>query len=322
MNAEPNEGPTPVPLHPYWDPPPGGGFQPLWGKPRLIAEVCSNHNRDLARCEQLIESAAELGCSGVKFQQFRVRELFSPEALKHAPRLREREEWELPEEYNRELAAHAHEHGITFASTPFYLRAVEVLEPWVDFFKVASYQILWEDLLREVAGTGKPVVLATGMANLDEVRAAVSVLRESGCEDLMLLHCVSSYPADPAEAFLKVIPLLRSEFGLPVGWSDHTREIGVVLQAIHRFDANMIEFHFDLDGRGAESEMGHCWLPRDVWYLLQELRFDLHNYEADGFAIKEPRPSEAIERTWRTDPRDGLRPLLATREALGLEDRD
>jgi len=294
---------------------------------RLVAEVSSNHHSDLERCLAFVDAAAELGCDAVKFQQFRVRELFAPEALAAHRHLLEREAWELPEAFNADLAARARERGIAFASTPFYMDAIGLLEPLVDFFKVASYQVLWLDLLREVGRTGKPVVLATGMASGEEVDAAVEALRGSGAGALTLLHCVSCYPTPPEEANLAAIRTLRERHDVPVGWSDHTVSIDVVARAVERFGAEMVEFHFDLDGAGEEYGGGHCWLPADVERLQVRLEAGeravmppvmppVGAHPADGAGLKEPRPIEATERIWRSDPVDGLRPLAALREIL------
>jgi len=286
---------------------------------RLVAEVSSNHHGDLERCLRFVDVASECGASAVKFQQFKIDKLFAPEALERNAKLRERRSWELPEPFNRELATRARERGIEFASTPFYLEAVSLLEPWVDFFKIASYQLLWHGLLREVASAARPVVLATGMADLDEVRRAVDVLGDAGCTELTLLHCVSLYPTPAAEANLAAIDTLRRTLGVSVGWSDHTVDEDVVVRAVRRFDACMVELHLDLDGRGEEFGAGHCWLPGDVQALVA--RLDGHEvladtHPADGDGRKAPRPAEAHERAWRSDPSDGLRPLRSVRLEL------
>lgn len=291
---------------------------------RFVAEVSSNHARDLERALAFVDSAAAIGCRAVKFQQFRVRELFAPEALAAHPHLLERQRWELPAAFNGELAARAHEKGIAFASTPFYRAAVDELAPHVDFFKIASYQILWREILTDVARTGKPVVLATGMATMDEVRAAVAVLRENGCGDLTLLHCVSLYPTPADQANLAAIETLARAFDCPVGWSDHTRDPAVVERAVRRFGATMVEFHYDLDGRGDEFAGRHCWLPGEIAWLIEQLRRPgvadrRRTLAMDGDGRREPRESEALERSWRTDPSDGLRPLVATRRAFAHE---
>ena len=287
-------------------------------KPRFVAEVSSNHGADLERSLDFVDTAARVGCDAVKFQQFRIEELFSPEALIHAPELLERKAWELPESFNRDLAERAKAKGLLFSSTPFYMTAVELLEPFVDFYKIASYQILWHDLLREVGRTGKPVLLATGMADLDEVRAAVAALRDAGAGELTLLHCVSSYPTPPEDANLRAIETMRDELGLDVGWSDHTVRPEVVRRAVGRFGASWVELHLDLDGNGDEYAGGHCWLPKDLALLIATIgssaRTGATEHVADGDGKKEPQPCELVERRWRTDPSDGLRPLLEERQ--------
>lgn len=276
----------------------------------FIAEVSSNHARDLERCLRFIDVAAYSGCSSVKFQLFRVHELFAPEAFVAKPHLRLRQDWELPVEFLPALAERCHLRNVQFSCTPFYLEAVEQLAPYVDFFKVASYELLWDDLLAACAATGKPVVLSTGMATLEEIAHAVSVLRAHGCAAPTLLHCTSAYPTPAHDANLAAIDTLRSQTGCEVGWSDHTVSPGVLHRAIHRWGARMIEFHLDLDGQGQEYATGHCWLPEQIAAVVQETRQAL---AADGDGRKMPVPSELYDRDWRADPQDGLRPLRATR---------
>lgn len=289
------------------------------GAVRFVAEVSSNHGRSLERSLAFIDAAAAVGFDAVKFQLFRVRELFAPEVLARSESHRAREAWELPELFLPALSARARECGIGFGCTPFHLGAVEVLRGSVDFLKVASYELLWDDLLVACAKTGLPVVLSTGMATADEVAHAGSVLADAGCRDLTLLHCVSAYPTPPDHANLAAIETLRSlaptRPGLVVrsGWSDHSADPAVVLRAIHRFGAEMIEMHFDLDGYGAEFPPGHCWLPSKV---AETIRLARVGAAADGDGRKLPAPDEWEERGWRADPSDGLRPLLATRKEL------
>src|SRR5258708_21906396 len=230
----------------------------------FVAEVSSNHHRDLDRCLAFIDAAADIGSDAVKFQLFRIAELFAPEALAHKPELRDREAWELPVEFLPALAARCRLRGIRFGCTPFYLDAVGTLAPYVDFFKVASYELLWTELLQRCAATGKPVVLATGMATLDEVTRAARVLREAGCRDLTLLHCVSGYPAPVLECNLSAIKTIADATACAVGWSDHSVSPAVIYRAIHRWGAPMIEYHLDLDGTGDEFATGHCWLPEQM----------------------------------------------------------
>lgn len=285
----------------------------MTARPRFFAEVSSNHHRDLQRCLRFIETAARIGCTGVKFQLFKVRELFAAEILAQRPELMERQNWELPVEFLPRLASACAEVGLEFGCTPFYLGAVDELRPYVDFYKVASYELLWNDLLRACGATGKPVILATGMATLAEVREAVHTLRRAGCRDLTLLHCVSGYPAPVAECNLSAIKTLRDNFDCEVGWSDHSANEGVVYAATLRWGASAVEFHLDLDGTGDEFKTGHCWLPDDISSVIRGVEDGLR---AEGSGEKAPVPAELFDRNWRADPSDGLRPLAKTRQGL------
>jgi sialic acid synthase SpsE len=277
----------------------------------FIAEVSSNHYRDLDRCYAFIDSAAKAGCQAVKFQLFRVDQLFAPEILEKSEAHRRRKDWELPVEFLPKLAARCKEQQVEFSCTPFYLNAVGELEPYVDFYKIASYELLWDDLLGACALSGKPVILSTGMATISEIEHAVDVLRASGCEHPTLLHCTSAYPTPYAEANLSAIETIREATGCDVGWSDHTVEPGVIHRAIHRWGAKAIEFHLDLDGQGEEFATGHCWLPDQISAVIRDVERALG---ADGNGIKEPTPSELPDREWRADPVDGLRPLKSIRK--------
>lgn len=286
---------------------------------KFIAEVSSNHNRDLDRCLEFISTAARIGCDAVKFQLFRVEKLFAPEARLAHPHLQEREGWELPPEYLPRLARHSRTCGIEFACTPFHLEAVDQLEPWVDFFKIASYELLWHDLASRCAATGKPLVLSTGMATVEEIDDAIAAIREAGGSDLTLLHCVSGYPVPPEQCNLAAIDTLRTRYpGCNVGWSDHSVSPGVVYRAVHGHGASMVEFHLDLEGEGEEYEIGHCWLPNAMAQVIETVRLGLN---ARGTGDKVPTDAELPDRPWRADPSDGLRPLLDTRRALRTEER-
>jgi N-acetylneuraminate synthase len=277
---------------------------------KFIAEVSSNHSRNLDRALMFIDVAASAGCDAVKFQLFRIDQLFASEILEKSELHRKRKEWELPLEFIPKLAKRCCERGIEFSCTPFYLDAVAELEAHVAFYKIASYELLWDELLASCARTGKPVILSTGMATVDEIKHAVEVLHQNGCQAPVLLHCTSAYPTPYAEANLAAIETLRHETGCEVGWSDHTVEPAVIHRAIHRWDARVIEFHLDLDGKGEEYESGHCWLPDQIAAVIRDVK---KGFEADGNGIKEPVPSELSDRMWRADPSDGLRPMKAVR---------
>lgn len=288
--------------------------------PLFIAEISSNHNGDLNRCKETIDAIAEAGCDGVKFQLFKISELFSKEALAAKPELGKRVEWELKEELIPELANYTRKKGMLFSCTPFYLEAVDVLEPHVDFYKIASYELLWKDLFKKCAATGKPLVFSIGMTTEQEIASVFDTLRDTPVKEILVLHCNSAYPTPVTDTHLSIINTLRTKFGnylpgkqIEFGWSDHTVRDAVMLSSVLKYDSKMIEFHIDLDGKGYEFAAGHCWLPgqiKNVISMLKEARI------ADGQPQIGPTQSELIEREWRADPSDGLRPLLATRKSL------
>lgn len=283
---------------------------------RFIAEVSSNHHRDLGRSLAFVDRAASIGCDGVKFQLFRIDSLFAPEILAKSAVHRARRDWELPESFLAPIAERCRAHGIEFGCTPFYLEAVAALAPHVDFLKVASYELLWDDLLVACAQTGRPLVLSTGMATLAEVVHAVETIDAAGGRDLTLLHCVSGYPAPAREANLRAIDTLAglaragSPMRLRAGWSDHTVSPAVLARAVHAHPTALVEFHLDLEGEGDEFKTGHCWLPEAIEAAIAEIRIGL---EADGDGRKQPSSVERAERAWRADPLDGLRPLRPLR---------
>jgi len=277
---------------------------------KFIAEASSNHSQDLSRALAFVDAAADCGCDAVKFQLFRIAELFAPEILARSAKHRARVKWELPVAHLAPLAERARERKIEFSCTPFYLAAVEELEPFVAFYKIASYELLWHGLLEACAATGKPVIISTGMATMPEIKAAVTTLKRARCGDITVLHCVSAYPAPPEEANLSAIAAIRNEARVPAGWSDHTRSPAVIERAVHRWGASAVEFHLDLDGTGAEYEAGHCWLPQEIAPVIARIR---EGERADGAGFKEPVAAELSDREWRADPSDGLRPLRHVR---------
>lgn len=280
----------------------------------LIAELGSNHNGDFGRACALVDAAAECGFTAVKLQLYRPEALFCAEALARDPALREKPllsvDWLDP------LIDRAHANGLKIGVTPFDLGAVDVLSSrQVDFIKIASYSLLHTKLIAAVGLLRKPVMISTGMSTQAELERAMNTLLASYVPPVVtLLHCTSSYPTDPIEADLNRIVHLNSIADLwnrvvgPVGYSDHTRDADVVCAAVHVHGARVVELHFDLDGEGDEARHGHCWLPEHV--------DDLHYKLAKVGKALAPRVSRTddAERVWRTDPRDGLRPMMSLRE--------
>lgn len=276
----------------------------------FIAEISSNHNQSLERCLDFVKSASQSGFDAVKFQAFKIEELFAPEILSKSATHRNRKEWEFPLEYLARIKEECDKFNIKLGMTPFYIDAVSLCDPYVDFFKVASYELTWLDLIKSVAATGKPVIMSTGMATVEEVEAAVNAANSAGVFELEILHCVSNYPAAIESLNLSAIKTLRDRFRVDVGWSDHTNSDYAVLASVLKWGAKTVEMHIDLDGDGEEFGPGHCWLPQDASRVINICR---QAQRASGDGIKLPSQSEMEEREWRADPLDGLRPFRRLR---------
>jgi N-acetylneuraminate synthase/N,N'-diacetyllegionaminate synthase len=223
----------------------------------VIAEAGVNHNGDLVLARKLIAAAAAAGADAVKFQTFkadRVAAVTAPLAAYQkanltaaSSQLELLRQLELPPAAHEELQAVAREHDLLFLSTPFDESSVDLLDTLdVPAFKVPSGEVTNWPLLRHVASKGKPVILSTGMSDLQEVAAAVDVLRRSGCAELIVLHCVSNYPANPSHVNLRAMAAIRNRCDVPVGYSDHTPGVEVALAAV-ALGACVIEKHFTLD---------------------------------------------------------------------------
>tara|TARA_B100000925_G_C21904083_1_gene428478 strand:+ start:71 stop:946 length:876 start_codon:yes stop_codon:yes gene_type:complete len=279
----------------------------------FISEVSSNHSQDIERALKFIDQSALVGCDAVKFQLFKIDKLFSKEVFQNNPETLNRKKWELPLKFLPILSKRCEVKNIQFSCTPFYLEAVNELKEYVHFFKIASYELLWDELLAACAKTKKPIILSTGMATIDEIEHAVNVIKKNGCNNLTILHCTSAYPTPYHEANLAAIETLQKKFKCSVGWSDHTVNPGVINRAINKWGAEVIEFHMDLEGEGDEFSSGHCWLPVQIGQVIKQVKEGLM---ADGDGIKKPVEAELSDRSWRADPSDGLRPLKIIRKTL------
>ena len=224
-----------------------------------IAEMSGNHNGDLDRALRIVDAVATTGASALKIQTYTADTLTIDS---DAPAFQVAgdhglwggrnlyslyEEAHTPWEWHAEIFNRAKSHGLVPFSTPFDPTSIEFLENLgVELYKTASAEIVDLPLLREIARTGKPVIVSTGMATLSEIDAAVNAMRGAGCTELILLACTAAYPAEPAEARLGNINVLREAFGLPVGLSDHTLGVGVSIAAA-ALGAVVIEKHLTLD---------------------------------------------------------------------------
>jgi N-acetylneuraminate synthase len=266
----------------------------------VIAEAGVNHNGSLKLALKLVEAAAEAGAEAVKFQTFRAEELASPLAPKAAYQEettgREQSQLEMlkalelaPEDYAA-LAARCRELGLIFLSTPFDVASADLLAGLgMAAFKIPSGEITNLPLLAHLGAKGRPVILSTGMSTLAEVGVAVTALQAAGCRELALLHCLSNYPADPAQVNLRAMDALAQAFGLPVGYSDHTLGLAVPLAAV-ALGACIIEKHFTLDRGLPGPDHRASATPAELAALVRGARVV---EAALGHGRKEPARDEA-----------------------------
>lgn len=232
-----------------------GPFLQLRQSAYIIAEISANHNGSLDAALELVRLAKECGADAVKIQTY-TADTLTLDCDNEYFRISGGTLWDgmtlyklyqqayTPWEWHAAIFAEAREVGIDCFSTPFDETAVDFLEQFdPPCHKIASFELVHDPLLRKVAATGRPVILSTGMATLEEIAHAVEVLKEAGCREFALLKCTSSYPAPPAEANLARIAHMAAAFGCPAGLSDHTLGIAVPVAAV-ALGAAIIEKHF------------------------------------------------------------------------------
>lgn len=269
----------------------------------IIAEAGVNHNGDMDMARRLVDVAAQAGADAVKFQTFKSEKLVSLSTPKAGYQLQTTDatetqgemlrKLELPPEDHMGLQAHCKEAGLLFISTPFDEDSADFLaELDVPAFKIPSGEVNNLPFLEHVARKGKPVILSTGMSYLSEVDEAIRTIRNAGCDELVVLHCVSNYPADPADVNLGAMNSMATALGVPVGYSDHTLGIQVPLAA-RALGACVIEKHFTLD-RGLPGPDHPASLePQELIDMVRGIRIV---ESALGHGRKEPADSEANSR--------------------------
>lgn len=227
--------------------------------PYVIAEIGANHNGDMDLAKQMIDAAKASGADAAKFQSWTPKSLISESEYKknqsyddsvkkHFGSLKEMvTKYYLNFEQHCELKKYCDEIGIDFCSTPFSIEEADMLnELGVEYFKIASMDINNLPLLKHIAAFSKPVVMSTGMATLSEIEAAIAVIKESGNEQIVLLHCIAIYPPENKDINLNNIKMLQDVFGLPVGFSDHSIGFSIPLASV-ALGACVIEKHFTTD---------------------------------------------------------------------------
>lgn len=257
----------------------------------VVAEIGNNHEGDVKVARELVRAAAASGADAVKFQTFRTEHFVAPTDPARVARLRR---FQLSNDDFVALADDARSHGLRFLSTPLDLGSATFLEGLVDAFKVASGDIDFVPLLRQVARSGKPLIVSTGASELAEVERAVAHIEDAwGARraQLALLHCVSSYPAPQEQANLRAIPALAKAFPRhTVGYSDHTIGIEACVLAV-ALGARVLEKHFTLDHHHSDFR-DHLLSaePEELKALVQRVRAA----EAMlGNGAKRPQPCEA-----------------------------
>jgi pseudaminic acid synthase len=227
--------------------------------PFIIAEMSGNHNKSIERALEIVSAAADSGADAIKLQTFTpdsmTLDIKSEEFLINNPE----SIWfgedlyslyskaQTPWEWHKPIFEFSNKKGLLCFSSPFDEEAVDFLEELgVPAYKIASFECIDLPLIKKVSMTGKPVIISTGMASINEISEAVDMARTSGCKDLAILKCTSTYPAPPENTNLLTIPHMKKLFGCEVGLSDHTMGFGVSVASI-AFGTSIIEKHFTLD---------------------------------------------------------------------------
>ncbi|RLA81330.1 MAG: N-acetylneuraminate synthase [Deltaproteobacteria bacterium] len=264
----------------------------------VIAEAGVNHNGSVELAEKLIDTAKDAGADAVKFQTFKAGNVVTKTAekaeyqkgtTKKGSQYDMIKELELTEKDFKKLAEYAKKTGILFLSSPFDRESVDLLdEIGVSAYKVASGEITNFPLLKYIVEKDNPIILSTGMATLGEIEDAVRVIEKAGVGDIVLLHCVTSYPAKVEDINLRVIETLKHAFKLPVGFSDHTLGITVPIAAVS-IGAVVIEKHFTLDKNLPGPDHKASLEPDELKEMVAAIR-DVEKALGDG--IKQPTETE------------------------------
>ena len=275
-------------------------------EPYVICEVSANHNGSLDRALQLLDAAAATGADAIKIQSY------TPDTMTidhEGPGFRiEGGLWDrrtlydlygeaqTPFEWHEPLFERARELGVTLFSTPFDESAVDLLEDLgAPAYKIASFEAVDLPLIAYVAAKRKPLIISTGMANLDEIGEAVRTARENGCEEIVLLHCVSSYPAPDEQSNVRTVPDLAERFGVVSGLSDHTFGSAVAVASI-ALGGCVVEKHFTLRRSDGGPDSAFSLEPDEfktlvedcnrAWRALGTATYDLQGCEQGSKAFR------------------------------------
>lgn len=273
----------------------------------VIAELSANHRQRLESAMQLVDAAADAGADAVKLQTYRP-DTITIDVRRPEFRIESGTVWDgrmlydlyaeafTPWEWHEPLQRRATERGLHFFASPFDHTAVDLLESLrVPAYKIASFEIVDVGLLARVAATGKPMIISTGMATLEEVEEGIAAAVGAGATELALLKCTSAYPAPPEETNLRTIPDMAARFGVPVGLSDHTLGTSVPIAAVG-IGAAIIEKHLTLSRTDGGPDAGFSLEPDDFAQMVEGIRTA---ERAIGRVSYEPSAHEASSRALR-----------------------
>jgi N-acetylneuraminate synthase len=244
----------------------------------IIAEAGSNHNGSYEQALRLIDVASGAGADAVKFQVFKAARMY-PKGSGESDYLKIPKgiydiiaEMEMPLDWLPGLKEHCDRAGIEFMASAFDQDSAKVLDPFVTSFKIASYEMNHHPLIEFVADFGKPVVVSTGAANLDEVREMVACFQNTGNKDLVLMQCTAAYPAPLDSLNVKAVATMKKEFGLPVGFSDHSRDPLVGPLAAVALGADVIEKHYTLSNELPGPDHRFAVEPDELKLMVEKIR--------------------------------------------------
>ena len=246
-----------------------------YGRPYIVSEVNSSHNGDMEIARKMIDASVEIGCDCVKFQSWSASSLYSKTYYKENPiAKRFIDKFSMSPQQLKELAHYCRQQGIEFSSTPYCEEEVDFLinECHVPYIKIASMEINNLNFLQYIGAKRYPIVLSTGMSDIEEVSRAVRILEEAGTTELVLLHCVSIYPTVLKNVNLNNILGLREIFpDYPIGFSDHTNGDEAAVAAV-TLGAGLIEKHLTLDHSKVGMDNGMATEPDEFKTLVSKCR--------------------------------------------------
>ncbi len=269
----------------------------------IIAEAGVNHNGSIKLAKRLIDAAVDSGANAVKFQTFKAENLVSKNAIKAEYQKKTTDalesqfdmlkKLELDIDMHKNLISYCQEKGIMFLSTPFDHDSIEMLnELGLQIFKIPSGEITNLPYLRRIGSLGKQVILSTGMSTLKEVGDALNILIDAGTlkQNITVLHANTMYPTPMEDVHLNAMLTMQKEFGVAVGYSDHTQGIEVDIAAV-AMGAICIEKHFTLDKSMEGPDHKASLEPKE----LKKMVLSIRNIEkALGYSVKKPSPSESV----------------------------